>query len=187
MIRTALGSFTTSFEQTPGRLNLYDGHPFRALLDYAHNPSGLAHLRDLVAHLRPPRGRVIGVMGVAGDRRDEDIRQMGGIAAGMYDELVAREDELRRGRPVGEGARLLTEGALAGGLAPERITTILTEREAVEHGLRMAQPGDLVIFLATQVEGTWQQIRDFDSSGLLSSLPAEDSDQHSDQQGAYHD
>jgi cyanophycin synthetase len=187
VIRTALGSFTTSFDQTPGRLNLYDGHPFRALLDYAHNPSGLAHLRDLVAHLRSPRGRVIGVMGVAGDRRDEDIRQMGGIAAEMYDVLVAREDELRRGRPVGEGARLLTEGALAGGLAPERITTILGEREAVEYGLRLAQPGDLVIFLATEVEGTWQQIRDFDSSGLLSSLPADDAGQHAEQQGGYHD
>jgi len=183
VIRTALSTFSTSYEQSPGRLNLYDGHPFRVMLDYAHNPPGMEYLRDLVAHLRPPRGRVIGVMGVAGDRRDEDIRRMGELAAATFDDLIVREDELRRGRPVGEGARILSEGAQAGGLAPERITTILSEREAVEQGLRQAQPGDLVIFLATEVEDTWQRIRDFDSSHLLpGELPGEPG-----HQGAYHD
>ncbi|MCP2014873.1 cyanophycin synthetase [Deinococcus sp. HSC-46F16] len=183
VIRTALASFTTSYEQSPGRLNLYDGHPFRVMLDYAHNPAGLAHLRDLVTHLRPPRGRVIGVMGVAGDRRDQDIRQMGEIAAEMFDDLVVREDELRRGRPSGEGARILSEGAIAGGLAPERITTILSERAAVDHGLSVARPGDLVIYLATEVEETWRRIRDFDSSHL----PPAGTPEEPGHQGAYHD
>ncbi|GBF07956.1 cyanophycin synthetase [Deinococcus aerius] len=183
VIRTALSTFSTSYEQSPGRLNLYDGHPFRVMLDYAHNPPGLAHLSDLVRHIRPPRGRVIGVMGVAGDRRDEDIRQMGEIAAGMFDELVVREDELRRGRASGEGARILTEGAVAGGLDPGRITTILSERAAVDHGLRMARPGDLLIYLATEVEETWRRIRDFDSSHLPPGGTPEDPAH----QGAYHD
>ena len=166
VIRTALGSFSTSFEQSPGRLNLYDGHPFRVLLDYAHNPSGMEYLRDLVAHLRPPRGRVIGVMGVAGDRRDEDIRRMGELAAQTFDELVIREDELRRGRREGEGARLVREGALAAGFPEAHLTTILQEPAAVDHALRAARPGDLVILLATEVEDSWQQILDFDSTHL---------------------
>ena len=84
VIRTALRSFTTSFEQNPGRLNVYDGHPFRVLLDYAHNPAGLTLLSELVPHLRPHQGRVIGVMGVAGDRRIVGLahlhRQSGGEA-----------------------------------------------------------------------------------------------------------
>lgn len=188
VIRAALSTFSTSYEQSPGRLNLYDGHPFRVMLDYAHNPPGLAHLRDLVSHIRPPHGRVIGVMGVAGDRRDEDIREMGAIAAGMYDDLIVREDELRRGRAVGEGARLLSNGAVAGGLAPERITTILSEHEAVEQGLRQARPGDLLIFLATEVEDTWRRIRDFDSSHLApGGLAAEPGHTEAGGLGASHD
>ncbi|WP_118376014.1 cyanophycin synthetase [Deinococcus ficus] len=174
VIRSALSTFTTSFEQSPGRLNLYDGHPFRVLLDYAHNPSGMEHLRDLLPHLRPPRGRVIGVMGVAGDRRDEDIRRMGTLAAEAFDILIVREDEYRRGRPAGEGARLVTQGALEAGHDPEQMTTILSEPEAVEHALQLARPGDLVVLLATEVEHSWAQVRDFDSSGLapLPDLPA---------------
>ncbi|GHF44441.1 cyanophycin synthetase [Deinococcus metalli] len=183
VIRSALSSFTTSFEQSPGRLNFYDGHPFRVLLDYAHNPPGMTYLRDLIRHVRPARGRVIGVLGVAGDRRDDDIRQMGALVAETFDELIVREDEYRRGRPAGEGARLVSEGALAAGLPPEHVTTVLLEAEAVDHALRMARPGDLVVLLATEVEATWRQIRDFDSSGLPPNLTADEPGHH----GAYHD
>ncbi|ACO47439.2 cyanophycin synthetase [Deinococcus deserti] len=164
VIRAALSSFSTSFEQSPGRLNLYDGHPFRVLLDYAHNPSGLEYLGDLVAHLRPARGRVIGVLGVAGDRRDADMRQMGELAARAFDELIIREDDLRRGRPAGEGARHVAEGALASGFPAERLHTILPEPEAVSAALSMARQGDLVVILVTEVEATWQQIRDYQLS-----------------------
>lgn len=166
-IRSALSSFSTSFELSPGRLNLYDGHPFRVLLDYAHNPTGLEFLGELIGHLRPPKGRVIGVMGVAGDRRDEDIVRMGELAARAFDELIIREDELRRGRAVGDGARLIEEGALRGGLDPAHMQTILNEPAAVDAALRLAVPGDLVVLLATEVEDTWQQMRDFDSSSVL--------------------
>ncbi|AFZ66833.1 cyanophycin synthetase [Deinococcus peraridilitoris] len=164
VLRTALSSFSTSFEQNPGRLNLYDGHPFRVLLDYAHNPDGLGYLGELVKHLRPERGRVIGVIGVAGDRRDQDIRLMGELAATAFDEIIVREDELRRGRKVGQGARLVAEGALSTGFDASRLQTILSEPEAVQAALRSARAGDLVVLLATEVEGVWQQMRDFDST-----------------------
>ncbi|UBV44940.1 cyanophycin synthetase (plasmid) [Deinococcus taeanensis] len=161
VLRTALASFSTDFEQNPGRLNLYTGHPFHVLLDYAHNPSGLGQLRDLVRQLRPASGRVIGVMGVAGDRRDEDIRQMGALAAETFDELIVREDEYRRGRAAGEGARLLVEGAANAGMSTERIQTVLPEPDAVQAALSAAKAGDLVVILVTEVEQTWAQIRAF--------------------------
>ena len=41
-IRQGLRTFTTDFFQTPGRMNFYDEHPFRVLLDYAHNAHGMA-------------------------------------------------------------------------------------------------------------------------------------------------
>ncbi|PYE55369.1 cyanophycin synthetase [Deinococcus yavapaiensis] len=171
VLRTALTTFTTSFEQSPGRLNLYEGHPFRVLLDYAHNPTGLEYLADLVAHLRPPHGRVIGVVGVAGDRRDEDMTRMGELAATAFDELIVREDDYRRGRRVGEGARLVMEGALGAGFAQEHLHVILPEHEAVDAALRLARQGDLVIILVTEVENVWERIRTFDSSNTPPRLP----------------
>ena len=166
VLRAALGSFTTSFEQSPGRLNLYEGHPFRVLLDYAHNPSGLEHLGELVRHMRPKQGRVIGVVGVAGDRRDEDILRMGAIAAGAFDEVIVREDAYRRGRPEGEGARLIEQGALRAGFRASRLRTLLHEPDAVEAALRLARQGDLVVILATEVEHVWEQIRSFHSEAV---------------------
>nr|WP_245528306.1 cyanophycin synthetase [Deinococcus maricopensis] len=183
VIRAALGSFSTSFEQSPGRLNLYEGHPFRVLLDYAHNPSGLEYLRDLVQHMRPRRGRVIGVVGVAGDRRDDDMRRMGEIAAEAFDEIIIREDELRRGRAPGEGARLVAEGARSAGFADEHLTTILSEPDAVDHALRAARQGDLVVLLATEVEDTWAQIRNFNSAHA----PAGGFPDDTPHQGTYHE
>ncbi|ADV68761.1 cyanophycin synthetase [Deinococcus maricopensis] len=164
VIRAALGSFSTSFEQSPGRLNLYEGHPFRVLLDYAHNPDGLRPLAELVPFLRPAKGRVIGVFGVAGDRRDVDIREMGAILAGMFDLLILREDTDRRGRAPGEGAELTREGALAAGMNPEQIQVILHEPDAIDAALRAGQAGDLVVILPNDVEDAWAQIHAFDST-----------------------
>ncbi|ULH17796.1 cyanophycin synthetase (plasmid) [Deinococcus sp. KNUC1210] len=164
VIRAALGGFTTSFEHSPGRLNLYEGHEFRVLLDYAHNTDGLAALAGLVAHLRPQKGRVIGVFGVAGDRRDQDIAQMGRLLSGMFDELIVREDRNSRGRPAGEGSKLIIESAGAAGLAPERIQSIPDERTAIETALHLARPGDLLVLLPDEVEAAWEQIRAFDAS-----------------------
>ncbi|WP_407572791.1 cyanophycin synthetase [Deinococcus altitudinis] len=166
IIRSALGSFTTSFEQSPGRLNLYDGHPFRVILDYAHNPAGLEYLLELVAHLRPRRGRVIGVFGVAGDRRDSDIHHMGQLLAGMFDEVILREDEERRGRAPGEGARLTQEGALAAGMRPEQFRVILNEPEAIGAALQAGRPGDLLVVMPNEVEKAWAQVTSYDSSAL---------------------
>lgn len=167
VIRAGLATFTTSFEHSPGRLNLFEGHPFQVLLDYAHNPDGLTRLSELLSRLRPLNGQVIGVFGVAGDRRDQDIHQMGELLAGMFDHLILREDEDRRGRQPGEGAHLTHLGALAGGLAPERMEVILDEREAIGAALRRAQAGDLVVILPNLVEEAWQQVKDFDSSAVL--------------------
>jgi len=166
VIRSALGSFTTSFEQSPGRLNLYDGHPFRVILDYAHNPSGLKYLSNLVTHLRPRKGRVIGVFGVAGDRRNSDIHQMGELLAGMFDEVILREDEERRGRPSGEGARLTQAGALAAGMRPDQIRVILDETQAIEAALQAGRPGDLLIVMPNEVEKAWAQVTSYDSTAL---------------------
>ena len=161
VIREALSSFSSSFEQNPGRLNFYEGHPFRVLVDYAHNPAGLSALAGLLEGLRPAPARKIGMVSVPGDRRDDDIRAVGAAAAGMFDEIVFRENPDCRGRGRGEISALMTEGALAAGADPRRLHRIFREQDAAQACLEMARPGDLVVLLPTAVSAIWQRVLDF--------------------------
>ncbi len=172
VIRGALLSFSTSFEQCPGRLNIHDAHGFRAILDYAHNPAGLGALREVVQAMRPRFRRCIGLVNTPGDRRDEDVRELGRIAAATFDELVLREQPDLRGRRPGEIMHLLQEGAVSGGMPPERIHQVAEEPAAVEAALRMARPGDLVVILPTDVEGVWRQITGFEPRAVAVEQPA---------------
>jgi cyanophycin synthetase len=160
-IRAAMRMMTTSFEQVPGRLNVYDGHGFRTILDYAHNPDGLAELGKLLVKMRADYARTVGVVGVAGDRRDSDILEMGAIASRLFDTLVFREDNILRGREPGSVLAKLREGALSAGCAPERIKSVRSEAAAVDLSLRLAQSGDLLVITADDVESVWQQILTF--------------------------
>jgi cyanophycin synthetase len=160
-IRAALTGFASSFEQNPGRLNVQDQHGWRVVLDYAHNPAGLQALGEVIGRMRPQHRRVIGLISIPGDRRDEDIREMGRIAAPLFDEIVFRERPDGRGRPEGEVMGLMHEGCLAAGFPPEHIHMVLDELEAANHCLGMAQSGDLVVLTATEVEDVWRCVQEF--------------------------
>ncbi len=160
-IRHALGSFSTTFFQNPGRLNVYDEHPFRVVMDYGHNPDALTNMAAMLAQMRKRYKRVIGVLGGTGDRRDEDLVELGQLAGGMVDHLFVKQDENLRGRPSGEAAGLIREGAVRGGLNESKISVVLPEPEAVDAAMRMAQPRDLVVIFADLINDVWQQITSF--------------------------
>jgi cyanophycin synthetase len=160
-IRRGLAAFTNSFEDSPGRLNIHDGHGFRVIFDYAHNPAGLRALGEVVQVQRARHARAIGMISIPGDRRDDDIREMGQIAASLFDEVVFREDDTGRGRPHGQVMALLREGAIAAGVAPDRIHCIVREKDAAQFCLSWARPGDLVVMTPTDVDGVWRQIQTF--------------------------
>jgi cyanophycin synthetase len=157
-IKQGLRTFTTSFYQAPGRLNVFDEHPFRVLVDYGHNPAAFIAMKDLVERLRPSYKRVIGVVAAPGDRRDQDIREVGAIAGTMFDHLILKEDDDRRGRAAGGIAALLQEGALGAGMAPANVEPVLDELAAARHALSLAQPGDLVVLFADNITGVWKEV-----------------------------
>jgi len=160
-VRLALSTFGTAFEQNPGRLNVFDGHGFRVIADYAHNAAGLIALRDLLTRLRPMYPRQIGMISIPGDRRDDDIREMGEVAALTFDELVFREDPSRRGRSPGEIIELLVQGARAAGAQEHRIHRISDEIHAAQTAMSLARPGDLVVLTLTEVEDVWRSVLSF--------------------------
>jgi cyanophycin synthetase len=173
IVREAMAGYASTFEQSPGRLNIYDGHPFRVILDYAHNPAALTALGDLLGKMRERYGRLIGMVSIPGDRRDDDIRHMGELAAGIFDEVVFREAPDGRGRPAGVVNSLMTDGALAAGMAPGRMRRVMDEYDAAEACLRLAAPGDLVVLLPTSVEAVWRQALAFSPTARRSADRAE--------------
>ena len=166
-IRQGLRTFTTSFFQAPGRLNYVEVDGIRAVIDYCHNVDGMRNLADFVNRLMADghgagrTRRAIGVIGMPGDRRDEDMRAYGALAATAFDEIIVREDRNLRGRKPGEAAAHVVEGvrldrgggvaavhgvrAPAGGDRTVRVDKVLDELGAVRTALRRANPGDLVV------------------------------------------
>jgi len=155
-IRQGLRTFTTSFFQAPGRCNVFDEHPFRVIVDYGHNAAAMEKMTELVKSLR--KRRAIGVLQAAGDRRDADIQAIGRIAARAFDVIVAKEDDIRRGRAIGVVSGLLAAGAVEGGVLPENVFQISNETEAVQHALDMASHEDLVVIFADDIPRTWKQV-----------------------------
>ena len=71
-IRQGLRTFDTTFFQAPGRMNVFNEHPFKVLFDYGHNAHAVSVMADLAQRL-DVTGRRIVVLAGPGDRRDEDL------------------------------------------------------------------------------------------------------------------
>jgi cyanophycin synthetase len=159
-IRHGLRTFDTTFFQAPGRMNIYDEHPFKVILDYGHNPSAVQAMCDLVQGLDVP-GRRLCVLAVPGDRRDEDIAEIGRIAAGHFQLYICRRDDQLRGRRPDEVPLLLRDALLANGVTSDQILVIPDEQTAVDTALRHGGPGDLLLIFADATTRTWKQVIQF--------------------------
>jgi cyanophycin synthetase len=157
-IAAALRTFTSSFEQNPGRLNVTTAPGFTTILDYAHNAAALEALGEAIRALRPRHDRVIGVISTPGDRRDEDMLEIGRISAALFDDVIFRERPDGRGRAEGDVVALLSMGAEGAGMSPEHVHRVIDERAAMATALGMAGPRDLVALTVTDVDAVWRQI-----------------------------
>lgn len=161
-IRHGLRTFDSTFFQVPGRMNIYDEHPFRVILDYAHNPAAVSAMCDLVDRF-DIEGRKTIVLSAPGDRRDEDIREIAEIASSHFDHFICRCDDNRRGRGDDEIAVMLKNKLLEQGIQVDRIEVIPGEQEATARALETANAGDLILVLGDNVKRTWKQIIYFNS------------------------
>ncbi|MGB5008251.1 MAG: cyanophycin synthetase [Ferruginibacter sp.] len=148
-IRLALQTFIPSSTQTPGRLNLFQFKQFQFLVDFAHNPAGLELLCDFVSKLEgEPK---IGIISGTGDRRDEDIKELGKISGRSFDEIIIRQDKNLRGRTAEEIVNLLVEGINETKTKDIPVTIILNEKEAIMHAYNTAKPGSLITIMCDVV------------------------------------
>jgi cyanophycin synthetase len=156
-IRQGLRTFDTTYFQAPGRMNVFDEHPFKVILDYAHNPPAIQAMVDFVEQLQPT-GKKICVLAAPGDRRDEDIREIARLCAGRFDHYICRRDDNPRGRDEREVPLMLRDELIAGGVDSETIAIEPLEQEAVQAALDVAEVGDLVLIFGDKINRAWKQI-----------------------------
>ena len=146
-ISRGLRDFKSDPKDNPGRLNEFLIGGVRVLVDFAHNHSGLAALCELTSSL-PAQRRLI-LLGQAGDRDEESIREMVRIAwqAGPAMLLLKELDLHLRGRELGEVPAIMEDELRQLGAPADRWSYASSELQAVQEALEWAQPGDLLLLL----------------------------------------
>jgi cyanophycin synthetase len=163
-IRQGLRTFDSTFFQAPGRMNVFNEHPFKVLFDYGHNAHAVAAMADLAQRL-DVTGRRIVVLAAPGDRRDEDLVAIARAVAGRFDHYICRRDDNLRDRGPDEVPRIQAQALRAAGVADSAISIIPDEQEALDAALRMGAPGDLVLVFADALVRSWKQITKFKPAG----------------------
>jgi cyanophycin synthetase len=143
----AMAAGLRSLTSNPGRATLLDLGGAHLLIDYAHNPQGMAAMVELAVKL--PGDRRLLLVGQAGDRDDAALRELAlAIQPLRPDRIVVKElPEMLRGREPGEVSKVLREELLRLGSAPESVTLAGSELDGVRQALAWAQPEDLLILL----------------------------------------
>ncbi len=156
-IRAALATFGGDTDKSPGRFNVLGLNGATAIFDYGHNPSSLLAMVEALGGF--PHRRRIAVYSAAGDRRDIDMIRQGEILGAAFDQVILYEDHYVRGRLPGEIMALFHQGLGAGGRVAE-VQAIHGWENAVEAALWAAQPGDLLLIQADQIDATVAFVRD---------------------------
>ena len=166
-IRAGLRGFSPSYYSAPGRMNLTEVRGVKVIVDYCHNAPAMVALGDFVDRFfedlsgleRPQR---IGVIATAGDRRDQDMVDLGRQSAKHFDVMVVREDVGLRGRRPGETSALIVSGAREAqreGARVKDIDVVLDEIEATRAAVTRANPGDLVVLCVDRARAVWEELQ----------------------------
>jgi UDP-N-acetylmuramyl tripeptide synthase len=140
-----LQRFGSTALDNPGRLERWPWRGATVLLDYAHNPDGLAQLLSVARALKPQRLGLL--LGQAGNRDDAAIAELARVAAGFQPGRVVVKElpGMLRGRAVGELPALIESTLLAAGLSAHQVQHHADELEAAQALLAWAEAGDVLV------------------------------------------
>ena len=158
LIADGLRSFVPSFENTPGRMNLFCFRNYCVLVDYAHNPHGLAALGEYVKQAGAVRK--VGILTGVGDRRNEDIQALGRVAGSLFDEIIVRFDQDSRGRDHDQIADLIGQGVRD--VDPHKpMHVIPDELAALTYAIEHVQDATLIVHLSDRINQSVALVREF--------------------------
>lgn len=150
----ALTTFTTDHATVPGRFNVSDLSGVQVILDYGHNVAALRALGEAVGTL--PRRRTVLMIGLPGDRRDDDLHATIEATLPWVDEYVLYDQEHdRRGRAPGEVPLLLQKRVPA--QVPSHVAANQAEGMAV--AWQHVAPGDRLVVIPAIVDGALEQLQ----------------------------
>lgn len=154
-IRLALETFIPSPTQTPGRMNMFQFQNFTVMVDYAHNPAGFQAIARYLDKIEAsPK---VGIIAGVGDRRDEDLIQLGQLASQMFDEIIIRQDKNLRGRSENEIIDLMMKGIQTDN-PKKKVKIIPKESEAIDYALKNAKKGSFIVICSDVVPDALDQI-----------------------------
>ena len=157
-IREGLKSFVPSAETTPGRMNIFKFRDFNFMVDYAHNPHGM---KALGRFLRATDATLkVGIIAGVGDRREQDIIEVGAEAARIFDQIIIRHDRDTRGRSEQEIKELLFDGINK--VDPgKKVSVCPKETEAIDCAVSNAEPGSFIVLLSDDVTGALKLLKNY--------------------------
>ena len=157
-IRTSLETFIPSSAQTPGRMNIFDFKDYKVMIDFAHNTDGFTGIKEFLSTIDSPYK--IGIITGTGDRRDNDIRNLGRISAQMFDHIIIRQDKFLRGREADDIVRLLVEG-IKEQKPDQSYEYIPKEIEALNHAFTLAKPGTFITALSDVIDNAIEVVQGY--------------------------
>jgi cyanophycin synthetase len=150
-IARGLRSFRNDPNMNPGRLNIFRLDGRTVVVDYAHNESGLEALLAFTRSLMGGAGRLIAIIGTAGDRQDSVLRGLGRIAGTGADRVYVKENpHYLRGRESGVGTRLMREGIDEAGAGGRLAGVATSEYDALIAALDSSSPGDAIAIMCVE-------------------------------------
>jgi cyanophycin synthetase len=157
-IKLNLETFIPSAAQTPGRMNIFEFKEYKVLIDFAHNPDGFKGIKEFLTTVESPFK--IGIITGTGDRRDEDIREMGRLSSQMFDHIIIRQDKFLRGRQADDIVKLLVEG-IQDANPEQSYEYIPKEMEALKHALSLAKKGTFITALSDVIDNAIEVVQSY--------------------------
>lgn len=162
VLKEALIGFIPSPEHTPGRLNVFETDGITIMIDYVHNPGGFRAIKKFISQL--DANKRIGIITGVGDRRDEDIVNIGKLAAEIFDELIIRQDKDLRGRADTNMYALLEQGIKS--VKPDMpFIHIPDEKEALAYAIEHAGKGAFILMSSEKPDETVPFVREYIKGG----------------------
>jgi UDP-N-acetylmuramoyl-L-alanyl-D-glutamate--2,6-diaminopimelate ligase len=127
-----------------GRMERVDeGQDFVAIIDFAHTPNALERALETARTLTD--GRVIAILGCAGERDVRKRAWMGGISVRLADVTVMTAEDPRRESLEAILDEMARGAEEVGGVAGQDYFRVPDRAEAIQFAVDLACPGDLVI------------------------------------------
>ena len=136
-----------------GRFNLYNLKGVKIILDYGHNPEGYKSIIKSLQKIE--RNKLIGVIGMPGDRQDEAMMEIGRLSSESMDYVYIKEDKDRRGRKLGEVAKVIEKG-----INKNNYEICLDEIEALKLAYNRSEAGDIIIVFYEKLEPVLRFIKE---------------------------